>query len=135
MSRADATPSSSSRLAPRARVEHDADGRLVIVDWKRVPKLSFENRYSALRYPLSHLPASSYWLYALQLNTYRFFLETEYAMGVASMWLAVVHPRLATPRLVEVPRLDEEMEALLEHEIMSGRATCSMHLDTPFTLL
>ena len=30
MSRADATPSSSSRLAPRARVEHDTDGRLVI---------------------------------------------------------------------------------------------------------
>ena len=113
----------------------DADGRIVIVDWKRVPKLSFENRYSALHYPLSHLPASSYWLYALQCNVYRLFLETEYAMPVASMWLGIVHPRCTKSRLLEIPRMDKEMEALLEHEIQSGRATPSMPLDAPFTLL
>ena len=40
----------------------DNSGRLVIIDWKRAPKLSFENRYSTLRYPLQHLPNNSYWL-------------------------------------------------------------------------
>ena len=113
----------------------DTAGRLVIVDWKRVPKLSYENRYTALRYPLQHLPNSSYWLYALQLNTYRFFLETEYEMSIASMWLGVVHPNLRVPRLVEIPRMENEMEAILEHEITSGRATRSRPLDTPFTLI
>ena len=113
----------------------DTTGRLVLVDWKRVSKLSSDNPYSALRYPLQHLPSSSYWLYALQCNVYRIFLETEYAMPVASMWLGIVHPRLPAPRLVEVPRMEEEMEALLEHEHASGRATQSMHLDAPFTLI
>ena len=71
----------------------------------------------------------------MQLNAYRFFLESEYAMSVASMWLGVVHPRLAVPRLLEVPRMDEEIEALLEYEIATGCATPSMPLDAPFELL
>ena len=50
MSRADATPSSSSRLAPRARVEHDADGRLVIdaVDESRARALAKTSNSDAL---------------------------------------------------------------------------------------
>ena len=56
-------------------------------------------------------------------------------MPVASMWLGIVHPRLAMPRLVEVPRMENEMEALLEHAIASGRATPSMHLDAQFALI
>ncbi len=35
------------------------DGRLAIVDWKRIPRLPFENRFSSLHYPLQHLPNSS----------------------------------------------------------------------------
>eukprot|EP00973_Karenia_brevis_P094527 12422951-Karenia_brevis.AAC.1 len=112
-----------------------ASGRLVFVDWKRVSKLSFENRYNALQYPLQHLPNSSYWLYALQCNAYRLFLDTEYAITVASMWLGIVHPQLAAPRLLEVPRIEYEMDALLEHEGANGRATPSMQLDAPFTLI
>ncbi len=80
-------------------------------------------------------PPGSYWIYALQLNTYRFFLETEYEMSIASMWLGLAHPNLSAPRLVEVPRMENEMEALLEHEVANGRATRSMPLDAPFTLL
>ena len=114
---------------------NNAAGRLVIIDWKRISKLTFESRYSSLRYPLQNLPNSSYYQYALQCNLYRWILETEYAMSVASMWLGLVHPGLAAPRLVEVPRMEKEMEALLEHEIESGRATQSMPLDAPFTLL
>ena len=49
----------------------DTQGRLVIVDWKRIPKISFENCHSALNYPFQHLANSSYWTYALQLNLYR----------------------------------------------------------------
>ena len=113
----------------------DAAGRLVLVDWKRISKLHFENRYSSMQYPLQHLPNTSYWLYALQCNVYRMFLETEYAMSVASMWLGIVHPRLPAPRLLEVPRMENEMEALLDHEIASGRATPSVHLGAPFTLI
>ena len=110
-------------------------GQLVIIDWKRSSKLPFENPFSSLRYPLIHLPNSSYWQYALQVNMYRFILESEYAMIVDSMWLGLVHPNLATPRLVKVPRMNAETTALLEHEIYSGRAAPSMPLNAPFSLL
>jgi hypothetical protein len=113
----------------------DSAGRLMIIDWKRTSKLSFENGYSTFLYPLQNLPNGSYWQYALQLNMYRFFLETEYVMSIASMWLCLVHPDLEVPRLVEVPRMENEMEALLEHEIASGRASPSMLMDALFTLL
>ena len=113
----------------------NAAGHLVIIDWKRASKLPFDNPFGTLRYPFLHLPNSSYWLYAMQLNTYRFFLETEYDMNVDSMWLGLVHPKLSAPRLVAVPRLDDEMATLLEHEISNGRAAPSTPLNAPFALL
>ena len=45
------------------------DGSLVIVDWKRTKQLVYENRFACLKYPLSNLPDTNYWLYALKLNT------------------------------------------------------------------
>lgn len=104
----------------------NATGHLAILDWKRVPKLHYDNAFTSLQYPLDHLPDSSYWLYALQLNLYRFIIESaEYGSGfqVAKMWLAVVHPTLASPQLVTVPRLQNEMIELLRYEAQGQRAT------------
>ena len=110
----------------------DASWRLVIVDWKRVGFLRTEG-FHRLRYPLDYVPDSNYWIYSLQLNLYRYILETEYAHDVSAMFLAVVHPEQSLPRLVEVPRLDAEMRALHEHEIEQGRAVSSApSLDSPF---
>ena len=110
----------------------DANWKLVIVDWKRVRSLRTEG-FDPLRYPLDRLPDSNYWIHALQLNLYRYILETEYAFDVSAMYLAVVHPEQPLPRLVEVPRLDAEMRALHEHEIEQGRAWSSVtSIDAPF---
>ena len=110
----------------------DASWRLVIVDWKRIRFLRTEG-FHPLRYPLDCLPDSNYWIYSLQLNLYRYILETEYAHDVSAMYLAVVHPEQPFPRLVEVPRLDAEMRALHEHEIEQGRAVSSApSLDSAF---
>ena len=95
----------------------DAAGDLIIVDWKRTSKLPFENSFTTLCYPLDHLASTSYWIYALQLNTYRFILESEYDMRISSMWLGLAHPVLSAPRLVEVPRMEREMAALLDHAV------------------
>ena len=54
----------------------DQDWKLVIVDWKRIRDLKYENTYSSLLYPLDHLPDTNYWTYALQLNMHRYILET-----------------------------------------------------------
>ena len=60
--------------------------------------------------------------YCLQLNIYAHILETEYGFRVSGMFLGVVHPT-TTPRVLEVPRLDSEINVLVEHEKACGRAT------------
>ena len=110
----------------------DGDWKLVIVDWKRVRNLRSEG-FDPLRYPLEQLPDCNFWIYSLQLNLYRYILETEYAFDVSGMYLAVVHPEQSLPRLIEVQRLDEEMRALHDFEIEQGRAVASaVSLDSPF---
>jgi len=61
--------------------------------------------------------------YCLQLNLYAFILESEYGFVVSSMFLAVAHPLRARGAIIEVPRLDSEIRALVEYEIAAGRAT------------
>ena len=89
-----------------------------------------------MRYPLD-LPDCNYWIYALQLNTYRYILETEYGgLEVVAMLLAIVHPDMPGPRILEVPRMDEEMRAIHVFEIDCGRATESIPGESaPFALL
>jgi hypothetical protein len=65
----------------------------------------------------------NWWLYALQLNMYAFFLETEYHMRVSDMLLFLVHPTRTSPEIVRVPRLDMEIRAIVEYEIEQGRAS------------
>ncbi len=100
----------------------DTEGNIVVVDWKRSKGIRFENDRGALKYPLQHLPDANYWLYALQLNVYRYILESEYGMAVSSMLLAVVHPESEAPRLIACPRMQAEVEAMVEYEIECGRA-------------
>ena len=101
------------------------DGSLVIVDWKRTKQLVYENRFRCLKYPLSNLPDTNYWLYALQLNTYAFFLKYETPFyQVAALFLAVAHPEAPFGRgqLVRVPRMRAEIDAIIEYERDQGRA-------------
>ena len=73
--------------------------------------------------------------YCLQLNIYAHVLESEYGMTVSSMYLGVVHPT-AAPRVLEVPRLNSEINVLVEHEKTCGRATePTPGVRAPFLLL
>ena len=113
----------------------DTKNQIVIVDWKRTKNLVMDNKFTTLKYPLLHLPECAYWKYTLQLNLYRYILESEYSMTVGCMFLAIVHPAAMNPRLVEVPRIDEEMEALVENEVSLGRASHEcVYSDTRFSL-
>ena len=64
----------------------DAEGNIIIVDWKRSEDIRFENDRCPLKPPLQHLTDCNYWLYSLQLNVYRYILETEYAMPVSDIF-------------------------------------------------
>jgi len=90
---------------------------LVIVDWKRVRQMKFDNRYEHLKYPFQHLPDCNGSLYAMQLSVYAHFLESDYNMKVADdMYLALCHPDNPGPQLIRVRRLRLEIQALVDHE-------------------
>ncbi len=99
-------------------LERTPNGTFNIYDWKRSKKLVAPDgrimaespRKSTGLHPISHLPDTSYWHYALQLSIYRFILEERYGIRVSGMRLGVFHPTYATPWIVEVPYL--HMEAL-----------------------
>ena len=112
---------------------HKNSGAHAILDWKRTRSIH-ENSHGQLDYPLQHLPSSSYWMYALQINIYAYFLKTEYGIFVSKHWLALVHPSLPFPRLIEVPPMDEEVAAIHDFQIECGCAHESQALDTSFKL-
>ena len=112
----------------------DRDWKLVIVDWKRIRHLKYENPHASFLYPLDNFPDTNYWTYALQLNMYRYVLETEYGLDVSRMMLAVVHPDAGSPALVDVPRLEAEIQAIHDLEIEHGRAHVSARIDTLFSV-
>ena len=50
------------------------------------------------------------------------------------MLLAVVHPDLGYPRMIGLPRLDAEVQAIHDFEVEHGRAHVSARMDTPFSV-
>jgi len=92
----------------------DCDGNIVIWDWKRSKQIRMDSNQQ-MRPPLDHLPDCNYWAYALQLNVYRYILESEYGMHVSRMILGVVHPLSPGPQVIECPRMDTEIALIIEH--------------------
>ncbi len=53
-------------------------------------------------------------------------METEYALLVGQhMYLTIVHTTLSKPRLLHVPRLDAEIQWLIEDQVSRSLAFCS----------
>lgn len=65
---------------------------LELYDWKRSKKIEKTNQWRNGKGPVSHLPDSNFWHYSLQLNVYKFILESEYGMKVTGMYLVFLHP-------------------------------------------
>jgi hypothetical protein len=100
----------------------DADGRLIIWDWKRSAAIKTDSPQQ-MQLPLEHLADCNFNKYILQLNLYRYILESEYGLAVSKMYLGVVHPSRLLPQVLEVPRLEAEIAELVEYEIALGNAT------------
>ena len=100
----------------------DAEGRLIIWDWKRCAAIKTDSPQQ-MQPPLEHLADCNWNHYALQLNLYRYMLESEYGLIVSKMYLGVVHPSRRLPQVLEVPRLEAEIAEVVEYEIELGSAT------------
>ena len=104
-------------------VWRDADGRLVMVDWKRCKPagrggggLSPDDKAygGATGFgPCAALPDTAFYHYAVQQNLYAAILARNYGVRVHAMYLAQFHPRLKAFHCVRVPELGELAVRLL----------------------
>lgn len=90
------------------------DGTFAIYDWKRAKDMKMENDFEMGLGPLSRLPNCNYSHYSLQLNLYRWFLQTHYNMSITELALVVLHPNQDDFRVYPVPMLDDIVEEVIE---------------------
>lgn len=91
-----------------------SDGTFVIYDWKRSKDIKTSNDFENCYPPVDHLPNCNYWHYSLQLNIYKWFLETYYGLNISELYLIILHPDNTNYRRLRLNILDNEMKEMLE---------------------
>ena len=91
-----------------------SDGAFVIYDWKRSKEIKEDNKWDKGLGPMDHLPNSNYWHYTLQLNVYRWFLETYYGLKIAEMCIVIFHPNNTNYQIFPLKRLEKEIQVMIE---------------------
>jgi ATP-dependent exoDNAse (exonuclease V) beta subunit len=100
-----------------------SDDSYVIYDWKRSKEIKTENSFGETGYgPLAHIPNLNYWAYTIQLNVYRWFLETYYGLRISDMYIVIFHPNNATYKRFRLNRLDDEIRGMLEARLRAVKA-------------
>ena len=92
----------------------ESDGTLSIFDWKRSKEIRRSNRYQSMMPPLENLHDCNYEHYALQLNLYRYVLETEYDRRVSLMYLVILHPSQLDYEVIPVPDMSTEINRIVD---------------------
>lgn len=99
-------------------VYENPDGTLSIYDWKRSKNITRINQFNKFALPpyICHLPDSNFWHYALQLNTYKYILETKYDKIIKDIYLVRLHPEAEEKNyeLIQLPILTTEIRDMLE---------------------
>ena len=99
-------------------IYENPDGTLSIYDWKRSKNITSINSFNkfATTPCICHLPDANFWHYALQLNTYKYILETKYDKTVKDLYLVRLHPDAVKRNyeLIKLPNLTTEINDLFE---------------------
>tara|TARA_B100000282_G_scaffold260843_1_gene209459 strand:- start:731 stop:1534 length:804 start_codon:yes stop_codon:yes gene_type:complete len=94
------------------------DGTLQIYDWKRCEEIKHEPEFNKFaKTPcIDHLPDTNFWHYALQLNVYKYILESKYGKKITDLYLVCMHPdnKYKNYQRIKVPVLEEEMPELVK---------------------
>ena len=90
-----------------------SDQSYVIYDWKRSKEIKMDNSWEKGYPPLDHLPNTNYWHYTLQLNTYRWFLETYYGLKISDMYIVIFYPENPNYQIFRLNRIDDEIQDML----------------------
>ena len=95
--------------------ENTADGTFSIYDWKRTKEIKMKNGYNSRGFGIMEsYEDCNYVHYSLQLNIYKFILESKYGLKIRDMFLVCMHPDYKAYKKIEVLDLQEEVKAILE---------------------
>lgn len=94
-------------------VFQNADGTLSIYDWKRSKEIK-RSGFDKMRFPLDHLYDANFVHYSLQLNIYRYLLESRYGADVRDLFLVVLHPDQRAYQKIACLDLRNEVQDLME---------------------
>lgn len=103
-------------------VYENKDGTLSIYDWKRCKEIISKNNFNKHSIVLQCVPDTNFWHYALQLNLYKFILESKYDKKVTQLFLVKLHPESPNQsyELIPVPFLEDEINKLLETDLKTN---------------
>ena len=102
------------------------NGHLVLVDWKRTKQLEASLERGPftkhMKAPLDHMLDTKIYHYKLQLNLYKYILETGYGFKVDEMQVVSFHPdtlerETPGPFVYEVEEMPGEVSALIDKHI------------------
>lgn len=115
------TPSTTAipaALSPETR-RGGAEPPLVIYDWKRCREITRTNpHFKFANHPIiEHIPDTNFWHYALQLNIYKYILQTKYGKTVTDLYLIVLHPDAQNYQRIKLPNLQSEVDELFKERI------------------
>jgi hypothetical protein len=71
---------------------------------------------------IEHLPDTNYWHYALQLNLYKYILETKYDKKITDLYIIVLHPEAQNYQRIKLPDLQSEVAELIMERIQKIHA-------------
>jgi ATP-dependent exoDNAse (exonuclease V) beta subunit len=91
-----------------------SDKKYVIYDWKRSKEIKTENRFENGYPPLDHLPNCNYWHYTLQLNVYKWMLETYYGIEIGDLYIVIIHPDNKNYIRMRLNMLPDEVKSMME---------------------
>ena len=97
----------------------DTPATLAIYDWKRCREITKTNRANkfATHPAIEHLPDTNYWHYALQLNLYKYILQTKYDKKITDLYIIVLHPEGQNYQRIKLPDLQSEVADLITERI------------------
>lgn len=102
------------------------DGTLSIYDWKRCKSIDRFNDFGkkCKVKGLKHISDTNYWHYTLQLNIYKFILESKYGFEVRDLHLVVIHPEntFKNYEKIKVPFIQEDAKILLDNDLAKRKA-------------
>lgn len=103
-------------------VAMNEDGTVSIYDWKRCKNIEKDNCYNkySIVDGLFHIMDTNYWHYTLQLNLYKYILESKYDVIVKDLHLIVIHPENETNNYekIKLPSVSkQELDILISNTV------------------